>query len=131
MILQIKAKMTNTGARKKIPLLSGITPGGMTEQNLKLICDIGKDLSIAAIRGAQVTINLEEDFQNIGLFNNNKNSGIPVFIRSNQVRRNCMINITIVSDLKRRFICSRIFNAICFPFLEMCISHIDIRIFIG
>ena len=98
MILQIKAKMTNTGARKKISLLSGITPGGTTEQNLKQICDIGRDLSIAAIRGAQVTINLEEDFQNIGIFNNNKNPGIPVFIRSNQVRRNCMINITIVSD---------------------------------
>ena len=87
MILQIKAKMTNTGARKKIPLLSGITPGGTTEQNLKQICDIGKDLSIAAIRGAQVTINLEEDFQTSAMSNNNKSSPVPVFIRSSQVTK--------------------------------------------
>ena len=78
--------MTNTGARKKVPFLGGITPGGVTEQNLKQLCDIGKDLSIAAIRGAQVTINLEEDFQNIEMGNNNKNLSIPVFIRSNQVK---------------------------------------------
>ena len=78
--------MTNTGARKKVPFLGGITPGGTTEQNLKQICDIGKDLSIAAIRGAQVTINLEEDFQNIEMGKNNKNPSIPVFIRSNQVK---------------------------------------------
>ena len=105
MILQIKAKMINTGARKKIPLLSGITPVGTTEQNLKQMCDIGKDLSISAIRGAQVTINLEEDFQNIGIFNNNKNPGIPVFIRSNQVRKNCILNVSLENHFSKSSVC--------------------------
>ena len=93
--------MTNTGARKKVPFLGGITPGGTTEQNLKQICDIGKDLSIAAIRGAQVTINLEEDFQNIGMGNNNKNSSIPVFIRSNQVKIKKMRKIRSSGKIKQ------------------------------
>ena len=56
--------MENTGARKKTPILGGIVAGSTTEQTLKNICDKGKDLSIAAIRGAQVTINLEDDFHN-------------------------------------------------------------------
>ena len=62
---------------------------GRNRDKVDAVCsvrDIGKDLSIAAIRGAQVTINLEEDFQNIGIGNNNKNASIPVFIRSNQVK---------------------------------------------
>lgn len=85
--------MTNTGARKKVPFLGGITQGGTTEQNLKQICDIGKDLSIAAIRGAQVTINLEEDFQTSAMGNNNKRCSVPVFVRSSQVIKKSENNI--------------------------------------
>ena len=75
--------MINTGARKKISFTGGISPGATTEQNLKKLCDIGKDMSIAAIRGAQVTINLEEDFENS--YNQDSKPFIPVFVRSNQV----------------------------------------------
>ena len=78
--------MINTGARKKVPFLGGITPGGTTEQSLQNLCDIGKDLSIAAIRGAQVTINLEEDFANSEGGIHEKKPFIPIFVRSNQVR---------------------------------------------
>ena len=82
---QIKARMVSAGARKKTARSGGITPGGTTEQTLTTLCDIGKDLSIAALRGAQVTINLEEDFQNHDKSTAVKKPIIPMFVRSTQV----------------------------------------------
>ena len=79
--------MVNTGARKKTPILGGIAAGSTTEQTLKNLCDKGKDLSIAAIRGAQVTINLEDDFHNPDMDSHSQKPSVPVFVRS-QVRLN-------------------------------------------
>ena len=77
--------MTNTGARKKAPLTGGIAIGGTSDYNLKKLCDTAKDISIAAIRGAQVTINLEDDFQLPDMDIHQQKHVIPVFVRSNQV----------------------------------------------
>ena len=79
--------MISAGARKKMAESGGITPGGTTEQTLKMLCDIGKDLAVAAVRGAQVTINLEEDLQcssHEGAGINGK-PVIPMFVRLSQV----------------------------------------------
>ena len=80
--------MVNTGARKKTPILGGIASGSTTEQTLKNLCEKGKDLSIAAIRGAQVTINLEDDFHNPDMDSHPPKPSVPMFVRSHQVGSN-------------------------------------------
>ena len=80
--------MVNTGARKKTPILGGIASGSTTEQTLKNFCDKGKDLSIAAIRGAQVTINLEDDFHSPDMDSHPQKPPVPMFVRSHQVESN-------------------------------------------
>ena len=88
--------MINTGARKKTPILGGITAGSTTEQTLKNLCDKGKDLSIAAIRGAQVTINLEDDFHSPDMDSHPEKPPVPMFVRSHQVVLNVDIGYILI-----------------------------------
>ena len=80
--------MVNTGARKKTPIVGGFMAGSTTVQTLKNLCDKGRDLSIAAIRGAQVTINLEDDFHNPDMDSHPQKPSVPMFVRSHQVGLN-------------------------------------------
>ena len=100
--------MINTGARKKVAHSRGIALGGMTEQNVKKLCDSGRDLSIAAIRGAQVTINLEDDFQKSNRTTQDTRPAIPAFVRCNKVNKNTSKPNTIISDFM-----FRLFNFVC------------------